>query len=165
MSMAEAISDSTPVLPVENLAAPLRMLANAQKSFVDSVGGLGNLRSFVDAYVGIVRRASPTIVATANFLDNDQLQASLGTIAATMAEVLKTRRISDVLSEASRLREQLADEDLGNLAGEFLQGHPDIAASIDGLPMIANLAQSDRKLVVWFIGTVVAIYATMGIVM
>lgn len=93
-----------------------------------------------------------------------ELQNAMLGFSRALTDTTGTRNVSSLLSQAASLQGILEDKpDIEQFATEFFEDQPELAESIEELPFLINLSSTERKLIVWFIGVVVSIYVTLGL--
>ncbi|MFF1880067.1 hypothetical protein ACFVVC_01195 [Pseudarthrobacter sp. NPDC058196] len=93
-----------------------------------------------------------------------EFQSAMLGFSQAFTESVSSTSVSSLLSQAASLQGFIEDRpDVDNFAAEFLDDQPVLTESIERLPFLSGLTISDQQLLVWFIGVVVAIYMTWGI--
>jgi hypothetical protein len=103
-------------------------------------------------------------IGLGNFWKSDKVFAdAMATLGASVASSMDTSYVQDLIDQADAFAADIAAFDIDDRSAELFSAHPDLVESIEQQPFLINLSPADRKLIVWFIGTIVAIYVTMSV--
>ncbi|UKA60410.1 hypothetical protein [Arthrobacter sp. FW306-2-2C-D06B] len=89
---------------------------------------------------------------------------AFASMTSSVVQSIDTSFVETLLSQASKLRDELESDEFVDITADLCEQQPEVAGSVEQLPYLITLSAAERKLVVWFIGTIVAIYVTMGVV-
>lgn len=104
-------------------------------------------------------------IGLGNFWKSDRVfENALASLGASVASSIEVSNVQDLIDQAPAFRAEMDAFDIDDRSAELFTAHPGLAASIAQQSFLINLSPADRKLIVWFIGTVVAAYVTMGVV-
>lgn len=128
-------------------------------------------RQLAQSYESFGKQFAPSIaqmypvLQMAGLMGSDvELQKTISLLTSSVAQSIDTSFARNLLSQASTLRDELESDDFDDITADFFDQQPEVAASIEQLPFLVTLSTAERRLIVWFIGTIVAIYVTMGVV-
>lgn len=94
---------------------------------------------------------------------NVELQETISSLTSSVAQSIDTSFARSLLSQASALRDELDRQAFDEDIWAFHEAPLEDPEPIEGLIFPVALSPAERQLVVWFIGTIVAIYVTMGV--
>ncbi|WP_160665126.1 hypothetical protein [Pseudarthrobacter sp. ATCC 49987] len=153
------IAQSFDTSGISKLIAGMVQSPSISKQLVDSYASFGQL-----AQPGL-SQIYPALQMAGFFSGGTELQKSVAAVSGFLAQSIDTRSFAQsLLSQATSLRSELVDQDFDDITADFLEQQPEVAAAIQDQPFLIDLSPAERKLIVWFIGTIVAIYVTMGVV-
>jgi hypothetical protein len=144
---------------ISKLIAGMVQSPSTSKQLVDSYASFGQLTQ------PALTQIYPALQMAGFFSGGTELQKSVAAVSGFVAQSIDTRSFAQtLLSQATSLRSELVDKDVDDITADFLEQQPEVVAAIEHQPFLIDLSPAERKLIVWFIGTIVAIYVTMGVV-
>jgi len=171
-----AATAQAPRPDITGIGLALAQLGEHTKKVADFKDGslLASVGAFSDAYssslerLGIDTKASldapllalASLPNMSNFYTSAQIGDSLAAIGAAVASSFGTMPAEDLVEQAGTFRAELDASDVDDHASELFQTHPELADSIEQLPMLVSLSPENRKLVIWFIRIAVTLYVT-----
>lgn len=140
-----------------SLANETPMMANISKMISDHY----------ESRVGSVGQALAEMHRTQfeNMFQKAEFQNAMLGFSRAFAESVGSADVGSLLAQAASLQGIVKEEqpDVDEFAAEFMEDQPVLRESIKKMPLLTNLSSSDRQLVVWFFGVVMALYVTWGI--
>ncbi|MGO4145756.1 hypothetical protein AB4Y77_11770 [Paenarthrobacter sp. YAF11_1] len=133
-----------------------------QKMLSQATGAERIAKQINDNQTAIFKMIDPSLGAIRMMQHEERFQKSMAAMASSFASTIDASQFQDILASASKLREQLAEEDLEEI-DDFFESHPELAGDIDESPALYVLTKTDRALIVWFVRIVVALYVGAGL--
>jgi hypothetical protein len=125
--------------------------------------GIDTLASLDKPLVGLDSFLDPSLDMGNLFEADLAFENALAALGASVASSIDTGYVQDLIGLADVFRSEIEALDIDERAAELFTAHPGLAESIEQQSFLINLSPAERKLIVWFIGTIVAIYVTMGV--
>lgn len=189
---SNAVSLLAASLKFESMAPSLTTLMGSH--FTDVTSSLGSLvlKQFDTSHVSMIATEMASSLSVSKLVA-DHYAANVGSIGQALAQLYRTEfnmmsqsvdlkkmmeavsrsfeqsaglpSVISLLSQAASLQGILEDQpDVERFSADFLEEQPELAEAIEELPVLVNLSSAERKLIVWFVGVVVSIYVTLGLV-
>lgn len=138
--MSEAVA---PTFMTQNLEA-------MQKLAAQTTGIERFAKQLSDNQAAIAKMMDPSLTALKVMGYDDRFQKSLAAMTSSFATSIDTLRVQDILASATILMEGLTDEDLEGI-DDFFDSHPDLAETVEELPVLYTLSRTDRVLFILFV--------------
>ncbi|WP_394525614.1 hypothetical protein [Paenarthrobacter nicotinovorans] len=135
------------------VVAPTFMTQNLdpmQKLAAQTTGIERFARQLSDNQAAITKMLDPSLSAFKVMSYDGRFQTSLAAMSSSFATSIDTSRIQDILASASTLMEGLTDEDLEEI-DDFFESQPDLAETVEELPVLYTLSKTDRALFILFV--------------
>jgi hypothetical protein len=145
--MSKAVA---PTFMTQNLDAMYKLAAQTT--------GIGRFaRQLSDNQAAIAKMVDPSLSALRAMGYDERFQTSLAAMTSSFATSIdNTSHIQDILASASTMMEELTDEDLEEI-DDFFESHPDLAESVEEIPVLYTLSKTDRAMVVFFVRVCVTV--------
>lgn len=171
-----AVTAQMPRPDMNGVGLALAQLGEHTKKVADFNDGslLASIGAFSDAYSSSLERlgidtktsldaplmALASLPDMSSFYSSAQVGDSLAAIGAAVGSSFSTMTTQELVEHADTFRAEVDASDVDERASELFDTHPELADSIDQLPMLVSLSPENRRSVIWFIRIAVTLYVT-----
>ncbi|MBT2521810.1 hypothetical protein [Arthrobacter sp. ISL-28] len=171
-----AMSAQAPRPDINGVSLALAQLGEHTKKVADFKDGslLASVGAFSDAYISSIERlgidtktsldapllALASLPDMSNFYSSAQVGDSLAAIGSAVSSSFGVMDTQELVEQADAFRAEVDASDVDDRASELFDTHPELADSIEQLPMLVSLSPENRSLVIWFIRIAVTLYVT-----